>query len=70
MPDQINSSTNHIPRRAILRGAGCALALPWLESFAAKASPASSEAFPNVLELSFSAVASMRTTGGPRDLVR
>jgi hypothetical protein len=28
---------NRITRRAILRGTGCALALPWLESFAAKA---------------------------------
>jgi Protein of unknown function (DUF1552) len=46
MPDRINSSTNRVSRRAILRGAGCAMALPWLESFAAKASTASSEAFP------------------------
>jgi hypothetical protein len=28
---------NQITRRAILRGTGCALALPWLESLAAKA---------------------------------
>jgi hypothetical protein len=46
MPNRINSSTNRVSRRAILRGAGCVMALPWLESFAAKASPASSEAFP------------------------
>ena len=46
MPNRINSSTNRVSRRAILRGAGCAMALPWLESFAAKASPASSKAFP------------------------
>ena len=46
MPNRINSSTNRVSRRAILRGAGCAMALPWLESFAAKASTASSEAFP------------------------
>jgi hypothetical protein len=46
MPNRVNSSTTRIPRRAILRGAGCAMALPWLESFAAKASPASSEGFP------------------------
>jgi Protein of unknown function (DUF1552) len=42
MPDQTNSSFNpsgnRITRRAILRGAGVTLALPWLESFAAKAS--------------------------------
>jgi Protein of unknown function (DUF1552) len=31
---------HRITRRAILRGAGCALALPWLESFAAKADEA------------------------------
>jgi hypothetical protein len=46
MPDQMNPSTNRIARRAILRGAGCALALPWLESFAAQAAPAGAEAFP------------------------
>src|SRR6266511_2904355 len=46
MPDQMNPSANHIARRAILRGAGCALALPWLESFAAQAAPAGAEAFP------------------------
>jgi len=39
MPD------SRIARRAILRGAGVTIALPWLESFAAKASPAAS-AFP------------------------
>lgn len=37
-------STKRITRRAILRGAGCTLALPWLESFAAKAK--SEESFP------------------------
>src|SRR5262249_54258817 len=46
MPGQMNPSSNRITRRAILRGAGVTLALPWLESFAAKAAPASSEAFP------------------------
>jgi hypothetical protein len=46
MPNRINSSTNRVSRRAILRGAGCVMALPWLESFAAKASTASSESFP------------------------
>lgn len=46
MPGRMNPSTNRIPRRAILRGAGCAIALPWLESFGAKASTASSEGFP------------------------
>jgi uncharacterized protein DUF1552 len=46
MPDRMNPSADRISRRAILRGAGCAMALPWFESFAAKASPASSEGFP------------------------
>ncbi|MEO6726447.1 MAG: DUF1552 domain-containing protein [Blastocatellia bacterium] len=50
MPDQMNPSSkpsgNRITRRAILRGAGVAMALPWLESFAAKAGPAGAEAFP------------------------
>src|SRR5262245_43135063 len=46
MPCRMIPSANRISRRAILRGAGCAMALPWLESFAAKSSPASSEAFP------------------------
>jgi Protein of unknown function (DUF1552) len=39
------SSANKIARRAVLRGAGVTMALPWLESFAAKASPADT-AFP------------------------
>ncbi len=50
MPNQMNPSSkpsgNRITRRAILRGAGVTLALPWLESFAAKAGPVSAEAFP------------------------
>ncbi len=46
MPDQMNPSSNRISRRAVLRGAGVTLALPWLESFAAKAAPAGAEAFP------------------------
>src|SRR5262245_66654974 len=46
MPDRMNPFTNRITRRAILRGAGCALALPWLESFAAKAATSGAEAFP------------------------
>jgi hypothetical protein len=46
MSDQMNPPTNRIARRAILRGMGVAMALPWLESFAAKAEPVSVEAFP------------------------
>ncbi len=37
MPDQLNPSSNQISRRAILRGTGATLTLPWLESFAAQA---------------------------------
>lgn len=38
--------TKLITRRAILRGAGCAMALPWLESFSAKARVKSDDVFP------------------------
>src|SRR5215831_5644699 len=37
--------SDRISRRAVLRGAGVTMALPWLESFAAKASPGAT-AFP------------------------
>ena len=46
MPDQMNPSSNRISRRAVLRGAGGTLALPWLESFAAKAGNLGAEVFP------------------------
>src|SRR5262245_21300262 len=39
MSDQMKSSARPIARRAVLRGAGVTMALPWLESFAAKAAP-------------------------------
>src|SRR5688572_10480705 len=39
MPEHAKSSMNRIARRALLRGAGVTMALPWLESFAAKAAP-------------------------------
>src|SRR5262249_47484631 len=45
MPDQTNSPANRIARRAVLRGAGVTMALPWLESFTAKAAPGAT-AFP------------------------
>src|SRR5215468_12539896 len=41
MPDRTNPFSNQITRRAILRGAGVTLALPWLESFDSFASRAS-----------------------------
>jgi Protein of unknown function (DUF1552) len=44
MPDRLNPSANRIARRAILRGAGVTMALPWLESFAAKAATAGTDA--------------------------
>jgi hypothetical protein len=40
MFNQSNPSANRVTRRAILRGAGVTLALPWLESFALKAGAA------------------------------
>ncbi len=46
MPDRMNPSANRITRRAILRGAGVAIALPWLESFAAIAGTAGGDSFP------------------------
>ncbi|MGH9840328.1 MAG: DUF1552 domain-containing protein [Blastocatellia bacterium] len=46
MSESAKPFSQHITRRAILRGAGCALSLPWLESFAAPASSASAETFP------------------------
>jgi Protein of unknown function (DUF1552) len=46
MSDQLNPSSNRFSRRAILRGAGVTLALPWLESFAAKAGTEGAEVFP------------------------
>jgi hypothetical protein len=46
MPDQMSPSSQRISRRAILRGAGVTMALPWLESFAAKAGTMRTEAFP------------------------
>ena len=39
-------STDRIARRAILRGAGVTMALPWLESFAAKAATTGAAVFP------------------------
>ena len=46
MSEHVNPITHRISRRAILRGAGCAMSLPWLESFAAPAKAAAPESFP------------------------
>jgi hypothetical protein len=46
MNQSTNPAGNRITRRAILRGAGVTLALPWLESFAAQAGAADGAAFP------------------------
>ncbi len=40
MPDRTQPSAKRIARRAVLRGAGVTMTLPWLESFASKASAA------------------------------
>src|SRR5262245_8337203 len=53
MTDRMNSSANRITRRAILRGAGVTLVLPWLESFAAKAGTVGAEVFPKRFGLVF-----------------
>src|SRR5579862_537068 len=46
MSRPIRSSASRFSRRAILRGAGCALALPWLESLHALADTPAPSAFP------------------------
>jgi hypothetical protein len=46
MPASTQPSTHLIGRRAILRGAGVTMALPWLESFAARAATTGADAFP------------------------
>src|SRR5215468_6957813 len=46
MRDHTNPSAPRIARRAILHGAGVTMALPWLESFAARAATTGADAFP------------------------
>jgi hypothetical protein len=46
MPQPTENSTPRISRRAVLRGAGVAVALPWLESFPVFADTASPAVFP------------------------
>src|ERR1051325_3514519 len=46
MPDSSKSSRPRFSRRTVLRGAGCAVALPWLESLNAFADTPSPSAFP------------------------
>src|SRR5580698_9038379 len=46
MPQSTKNSTNRISRRAILRGAGCSMALPWLASLDAFADTPPAAAFP------------------------
>ena len=45
-PEVTSPGANRIARRAILRGAGVTMALPWLESFAAKAATSGATEFP------------------------
>ena len=64
MPDRTKPSANRIARRAILRGAGVTMALPWLESFAAKAATTGADACSrNGSAWSSWAAASTRITG-------
>jgi hypothetical protein len=46
MPQSAKNSAPAISRRTVLRGAGCAMALPWLESLDAFADTATPAAFP------------------------
>jgi hypothetical protein len=46
MPQSVINSAPRISRRTVLRGAGCAMALPWLESLDAFADTATPAAFP------------------------
>src|ERR1700719_790526 len=46
MPASTKSSGRRISRRTVLRGAGCAMALPWLESLDAFAGTSTPAAFP------------------------
>ena len=46
MPQSPRNSSHRISRRAVLRGAGVTIALPWLESFPALGNTLSSSAFP------------------------
>ncbi len=53
MSDSTKPASHRIARRAILRGAGATMALPWLESFAAKAAAAGADAFPKRFAVMF-----------------
>src|SRR5581483_4652991 len=46
MPNAKRNSDNRISRRAVLRGAGVTMALPWLPSLCAYADTAAGPAFP------------------------
>ena len=46
MPEKTKNAAPPISRRTVLRGAGCAMALPWLESLDAFADTATPAAFP------------------------
>jgi len=53
MANRIKATSYGINRRAILRGVGVTMALPWLESFAAAAPTAASSAFPKRFAVMF-----------------
>src|SRR3954452_12547664 len=53
MPNRTKMSVDPISRRTVLRGAGVAMALPWLESLPAFADTTSPAAFPKRLAVLF-----------------
>src|SRR6185503_8982748 len=53
MADRIKATSHGINRRAILRGTGVVMALPWLDSFAAVAATPPSSAFPKRFSVMF-----------------
>src|SRR6516225_1634504 len=53
MPQPMYESSNRISRRAVLRGAGVTMALPWLESLSAFADTAIPESFPKQFAVLF-----------------
>ncbi len=69
-PTKGSFRSNAFSRRAVLRGAGCAIALPWMESVSAMAQGATAADFPKRFGVVFSAAASMKITGAPKAMAR
>src|SRR3979490_798963 len=53
MRQPTKNSSHRISRRAVLRGAGCTMALPWLESLPALAATSAPAAFPKRFRVGF-----------------